>query len=441
MAGFTDTLRGDGLARAQRALAGLEGNPQRLDHERIRFDSSPPPYISDRSGTTTRSQSPNPPNEEQRRRQERRVQLGRERIASQPYNQFSAQTSEERDRLLEASLNGIRRLPVGSNTYKMARENVKKRWVEQGIWNNKWNEMASGRWKHEEPPELESESKTDSEAESPPLFSFLPEQPQPKPRRPKSDNEKRRIAERRAVRESEREASRPYRQFVYQISKERERIQEKPENGEGADAADINTRAYENVKNTWTKRGIWNGRWGILPGMSWKHEEPLEEETADGPAPQANPVENGSHEVEGAPLRNIFGRPVTNLSESGIFDRNPSPAETNNRQACGAMNPSQHGPPADVDATGLENDDAERSPSAPNSSPLRTGKLVPRPTTGQVSRSSRRKPTRKEGQPQPVASASLGPVHSSKVSKGALKKKPGPQRRPRISEHISSDGV
>ena len=52
-------------------------------------------------------------------------------------------------------------------------------------------------------------------------------------------------------------AARPYHQFVYQISKERERIQEESENGEGADAADINTMAYKNVKNTW------NGRWGI----------------------------------------------------------------------------------------------------------------------------------------------------------------------------------
>lgn len=63
-------------------------------------------------------------------------------------------------------------------------------------------------------------------------------------------------------------------------------FQEESENVEGTDAANIKKKAYENVKNTWTKRGIWNGRWGILvlPGMSWEHEEPLEEEAADGPA-------------------------------------------------------------------------------------------------------------------------------------------------------------
>jgi hypothetical protein len=170
---------------------------------------------------------------------------------------------------MEADLNRIRRLYVGDDPDKIAYENVKKRWVEQGIWNNKWNQFASGRWKHEEPLEVESEPETDPEVEpSPPLFSFSPKQLQPKRRRPKSDNEKRWIAERRLVREREREASRLYHQFVYQISKERERIQEESENGKGADTADINTRAYENVKNTWTKRGIWSGRWGILPGMS-----------------------------------------------------------------------------------------------------------------------------------------------------------------------------
>lgn len=261
---------------------------------------------------------------------------------------------------------------------------------------------------------------------SPRPFSFGTslKPPPPKPRRPKSDNEKQRIAERRAVREREREASRPYHQFVYQISKERERIQDESANGEGTDAADINTRAYENVKNTWTKRGIWNGRWGILPGMSWKHEGPLEEEAADDPAPvPANPLVNGSHNAGEAPSRRIFG--------------SPSPVASNHRQTSGIMNTSQQGPSSDVDSARLENGDAERSPSASNSLRPRTGKRVLRPTTGQALRPSRKKPSHKDGQPQPVASASLGPVHSSKVSKATGKKRPGPQRRPNASQEMS----
>ncbi len=422
MAGFIDAIRGDGLIRAHRALAGLEGDPLQLDRARIRFDDSPPPYMSDRSGTTTRSASLDPPSEEQRHRQQRRVQLGLECQASQPYYQFQAQTIEEEKRIWEADRNRTRRLRVGENPSEMADEIVKNRWVEQGIWNNKWNAFASGRWKHEEPLELEPESEMDSEVPTP-LFSL----PQPKPRRPKSDEEKRRIAEQRAVREREREASRPYHQFVYQISKERERIQEEFANGGGTNTANINTRAYENVKNTWTKRGIWNRRWGILPGMSWKHEELLEEEAADNPAlVEANLLVNGSHEAGEAPTRRIFGP--------------PSPIESNHLHAS-VMNTSQDEPSAGIDSARLENGDAEHSPSASNSPHPRTGKRVLRPTTGQALRRSRKKPSHKDGQPQLVASASLGPVHSSKVSKAASKKKLSPQRGLNTSQKVSSNGL
>ncbi|KAF1956181.1 hypothetical protein CC80DRAFT_562800 [Byssothecium circinans] len=180
---------------------------------------------------------------------------------------------------------------------------------------------------------------------------------------------------------------------------------------------------------------------GISPAKSSKHEEPLEDETADGLAPHANPVENGSHEVDEAPLINIFsGRPVTSLLEGGIFIRNP-PVESNHGQASGVMNTSQQGPPSDIDSAGLENGDAQNPPSAPNSPGPRTGKRVPRPVIGQALRPSRRKQSKKDEQPQPVASASLGPVHPSKVSKAAGKRKPVRQRRLNISQEISPGGL
>lgn len=434
MAGFTDTLRGDGLARAQRALAKLEIDSLRLDRERQRFSHSPPPYTSNSSGMTTRSASPNPPSKEQRLREDRYMQLIGEREASEPHNQFAAQVKDERIRVWYAdpSTNWMS-MPPGDTLLQEARETVKKRWVEQGIWNDKWNQFAYGRWKHEEPLELELGSDTDSEAKpSPPPFSFAP-RPQPEPRQPKSDDEKRQIAERRVVREREREASRPYHQFICQISKERERIQDESANVEGAGAADINTTAYENVKNTWTKREIWNKRWGILPGMSWKHEEPLEEEAAVeaaveaaiGPAPvPTNPLLNGSHEAGEAPAIRILGT--------------PSPVESNHRQVSGALTSSQQGPSADIDSARLENGNAERSPSASISPRLRTGKRVLRPTTGQVSQPSKRNPTHIDVQ---QASASLSLVQSSKVSKAAVKKNPGPQRRLNMSQKVSPDGL
>jgi len=154
--------------------------------------------------------------------------------------------------------------------------------------------------------------------------------------------------------------------------------------------------------------------------MSWKHEEPFEEEAADDPAlVLANPLVNGSHEAGEAPAIRIFG--------------SPSPVESNHRQASGALNSSQQGPSADINSAGLENGNAKRSPLAPNSPRLRTGKRALR-----ASRLSKRNPSHKDGQP---ASASLGPVYSSKVSKAAVKKKPGPQRRLNISQKVSSNGL
>ncbi|KAF2180928.1 hypothetical protein K469DRAFT_714121 [Zopfia rhizophila CBS 207.26] len=447
MTGFADTLRGDGLARVHRALDGLEADPLGLDRARTRFSQPPPSYTSNPSGTTTRSVSPEPPRNEQRRREQREQRFQRrrklmdERAASLPLEQFLAQVDEETRRIWNAnprtSLMSESKIPIGGTEEKEATETIKKRWVQQGIWKDKWDEMAAGRymnvgkWKHEEPLELESESETDTEAESPPptfsIFGVPQKQPQPKPRRPKSNDEKQRVAERRAVREREREASRPYHQFVYQISKERERIQDESANGEGTDAADIDSRAYENVKNTWTKRGIWNGKWGILPGMSWKHEWPLEEEAADDPAPvPANPSVNGSHDAGEAPTRRIFG--------------SPSPVASNRRQTSGIMNTSRQGLSADVDSARPEDGDVERSPSTSNSLRPRTGKRVLRPTTGQTLRPSRQKPYHKDGQPQPVASASLGPVHSSKVSKATGRKRPGPRRRPNTPQGVPPGG-
>lgn len=53
---------------------------------------------------------------------------------------------------------------------------------------------------------------------------------------------------------------------------------------------------YETVKEIRTKRGIWDTTWGMLPGISWKHERPLEEGVLDdGSAPtHVDPLEDDS---------------------------------------------------------------------------------------------------------------------------------------------------
>jgi len=299
MAGVGNTLRGDGLVSVHRALHRLEADSLDLNRARMRFSQPLPSYTSNSSGTVTQSASPELCEEEQKKKElreqkfQQRLEIMKDREASLPIEQFLAQVDEEAIGIWNANPRtkrmGERYISIRGDEELAAIEMIKKRWIEQGIWKDEWDEMAKGRymhigrWKHEEPIELESESETDTEVG--PLPCVLDQKPQLIPRRSNSDNEKRLTRERRIVRERERDASRPYRQFTYQISKERERIQNELSNRKEIDTADIDTKAYENVKNTWTKRGIWDVRWGILPGMSWKHEWPLDEEAADNPAP------------------------------------------------------------------------------------------------------------------------------------------------------------
>lgn len=229
---MANTITANGLFRADRALSALAQDPERLRHARGRFSESPPSYRSQPSGSATRSQSSNAPSEDARRREQRPLQLEREHDAPDPYHQYLAQTHEEEDRIVEAVRNRTRRIPPPVNLQARADMNVRKRWVEQGIWKDRWKEtMVGARWKHEAPLELgsrsDSESESDSQANSergPQASPFAHPRPSTvqKQRRPKSDRKQRRTAERLALRMRDHEASRPFYQFVYQVSKERE---------------------------------------------------------------------------------------------------------------------------------------------------------------------------------------------------------------------------
>lgn len=435
----TGSLRGDGLARAQRALLELQ-DPQQLNRARERFSDSPPPYASHQSHNSTRSQSPDPPGEEQLRREERKLQLRIEHDASRPYHQFAAHVREEERRILYAHRNRIRSIPVGGNFIDMASKIVRERWVQQGIWNDKWSETASGRWKHEEPLRPEPEPERESSS-----FSFFQEKQIAKP--PDSDEEKRRIVERQATRVRQREASRPFHQFIYQVSEERERILEESRGGEATNATTtppgINTKAYENVKDVWVKRKIWNEKWGILPGLSWKHEEPLEEDAADTHAPiEANENAFGNRDEVGeapipnigggAHLKDIFGHPVTNHLESGVFARNSPPVEPVLRRGYNITSDSRREPSIVEGSVGLENGYTGRSPSESTTPPKRREGLK----TKQTAQPSQRKSSYKGRQTRATSIPSGGPAHSSRVSKAPTKKGSGPRRRLNGSEAV-----
>lgn len=448
---MADSIRGEGLFVAHRALATLAQDPQRLDHARRRFEESPPPYSACVSHNSTLSQSPNPPSDEQQRREERKWQLKREHRASTPYEQFEAQRIDESNWIIKAREDGIYSVPRGTNYLSFAEEKVKKRWIDQGIWRKKWTHSWNGRpegpWRHEEPLELESESEMPSEANSrPSLFRDPKKEERVKPKQPEVNSE-RSVAERLAAREREREASRPFHQFVYQVSIERERIQLELRANDAIvpESADINSRAYERVKAAWVKRGIWNRNWGVLPGMSWKHEQPLEEmlreEMGDDPPPiQADaPRGNGCGTGEAPRTWNIFA---------------PAPHESN--QPSGNLIQSPQDPPADIIPASLEEggnamegvSSSQRpsrscSPGASNQNSLSgSGNTCP-PRNDQANQSpaasiSRREPSVEGGNSQHAAHNALGPVHPSKVAKVIRRSGPkGTRGRPKAPKRPS----
>lgn len=305
------------------------------------------------------------------------------------------------------------KIETSAETICLAREEVKKQWIEQGIWNDKWkNPRAKWRWKHEEPLELESESETDPEFDYhdllAPNFEFG------KRKRPKSAEQLREIVERRRIRERDRELSRPYYQFIYQVSKERERLQaeSRPETPNARDSPDINTKAYETVKELWIERSIWDRKWGILPGMNWRHEQPIDEFLAEemGPDPTPPAESNGREVREAVPtVQDLF--PETNLNhgpESGLLNKSLEL-------------------PAAVDLVESPNGDPDHASSAPNVACVTGGGQGPVSDAGEGPQQARRASSQ-GGRTGSVSGTVLGSVHLAKVSKTPSRRK-GPGRR------------
>ncbi|KAI1169706.1 hypothetical protein F4777DRAFT_192618 [Nemania sp. FL0916] len=271
-----NSIRGNGLFQAHSALQALVDDPHHLDRARSRFSKSPASYKSHKSqsGTPTRSPSPDNRTDEERRREEREWELRREHMASRPRCQFNAQTNEETRQIKQDNYDRTHRVLTGPFFCELAKDIVKKRWVEQGIWNKKWETSHDWLWKHEEPPTPEPPDEEEG------LVSTSSENGV-EARMKNGGQEHATCAtqeRRQQERERERDASRPFHQFVFQLTKMRERMQERMTPAEviASLPADINSKAYEEVKKTWIEWGIWNMKWGIMPGMSWKHEQPLE---------------------------------------------------------------------------------------------------------------------------------------------------------------------
>ena len=272
-------------------LQKLRDDPQGLFEERgRRFHGGPPPCAK-----SPRLRPPVPGFDPFK---ERKV-----RDNSSPRRQFQSQAEREKNRLSRqrAWVDCGRRqtLPFDDSMDYLANaeNNVRSRWVQQGIWGEEWGpawpqgsraEYYSGgancspdcpfrnepkdkpgvysRWGHEEPdPEPE-------EGVEPPPGA-----------RPETKRYQRRPvpfmgrwAAWTLPTVPLREASRPCRQFEYQISEEREWLKDEFEYKFPGEEIDFDaTRAYENVKQNWIDDGIWDSEWGDWPGLIWYHEKPF----------------------------------------------------------------------------------------------------------------------------------------------------------------------
>ncbi|OAX83522.1 hypothetical protein ACJ72_02116 [Emergomyces africanus] len=331
MASGINFLRGNALPQIIDALQRLQNDPELLAREREQYLDSPPPYSS---GETTQPPSPpRPPRPLSER--ERRWQREEERRNSTPGRQFRYQWRREYDLLIEQIDRRTERrkytLPFNRELDLMenAQNNVKNRWIEQGIWNDKWTFFTFGpHWKHEEPPEPPPAPAAKSQSRSPsPVMPIFGRRSPERPERPKSQEPPIVYTEEQlASHERETAASRPYHQFLFQMSKEREWIEDELY----SHVLDIDAKAYENVKNRWIKQKIWNPKWGDMPGMTWIHEEPDEDEAdiSNPPAavPEANAAEN---DEQPSPSRDhpIFWRlPASEADheQSGSSSRSPS---------------------------------------------------------------------------------------------------------------------
>ncbi|KAM5369948.1 hypothetical protein ACJZ2D_008747 [Fusarium nematophilum] len=230
---------------------------------------------------------------------------------TRPLAQFRKQVDREHRRLLyqrrAQSRGRPQTLPFDPclTVRKNAENNVRTYWVDQGIWEERWgpaweagpnplkvdddgevggdgpfqgrhDPVKAGdwisyitRWGHEEPAPAQEKCPTDGRPRPDPLtYLYLPTCPHgpvslyypPRPFVQYPD------------------ASRPHRQYVYQVRKESEWIRDEWWEGKQSSyifetpPSDPIGKAFEDVKKQWIDDGIWNSAWDTVPGSTWAHE-------------------------------------------------------------------------------------------------------------------------------------------------------------------------
>ena len=241
-----------------------------------RFSRSPPRVPSVPSTTYEESESPSP-----------NAQL-QDKESKELYNstadaQFLIQIQDELGRIRAARDKDLLEHARLIDLEEAAEANVKYRWIQQGIWDQQWENQPGKIWKHEvqdSPP-----PKTPSDAVKEGGVKGL----QRGHKRKLSDLKKEyHDVVRIAIGHQDRQSSRPCYQFLYQFCQEREWIkmglgsqgqdqdssQDQDQDQDQDQQTELDMRAYENVKSRWIRDGVWDDDWTFVPGTSWRHERP-----------------------------------------------------------------------------------------------------------------------------------------------------------------------
>lgn len=174
-----------------------------------------------------------------------------------PSEIFKRESKRELERLIRQEYDALsgrpRSLPFDPQRTLAhnAENNVRARWIEQGIWIIEWGME----WPRANEPS-----------------SFLEGSPSPGPHWAHEDCQTSNPAQIPFA--TDPEASRPFRQFSFQVAKERERLEAEYKWAQQRPPMYLDIMALETTKKTWQDDGIWAPTWGDLPGERWLHEEP-----------------------------------------------------------------------------------------------------------------------------------------------------------------------
>lgn len=226
-----------------------------------RFSRSPPRVPSVPSTTYEESEPPSP--HEQLQDKE-----SLELVNSDADAQFNIQFRDELGRIRAARDKDLLQRPV-FDLEEAAEANVKYRWIQQGIWDERWASQPGKIWKHElqDPPLPLRPSDSVNEGGVPEWRAQL--------KRKQSELEEEYYeVSRRAINYQHQQASRPCYQFLYQFCQERQWIKMGLSDQDQDQQTSLDTRAYETLKSRWIRDGIWDDDWTFVPGTSWRHERP-----------------------------------------------------------------------------------------------------------------------------------------------------------------------